>query len=218
MLNGKVGALSSRQKSVNEGPLTYFQCSNRPVRFLPIFAGFVFLHSLSGVVQDGKRLESRDRGTASASLKTNSKGRPMQRSREKRSRDPALRQLISTSENSAARGFVRSRIEGKKIGHSPVTFIRRNLAEISNMIRPPTKLARWSTASRVTGRGTPVLQTSPSPIPRVARSNYPIAVLPKTTSAAPLHMHAPASARPRSNHDADLTDNMDQLAAVKPLT
>jgi len=42
--------------------------------------------------------------------------------------------------------------------------------------------------------------------------------LPKTTSAAPLHMHAPASARPRSNHDADLTDNMDQLAAVKPLT
>ncbi len=106
----------------------------------------------------------------------------MLRSREKRDRVPTPRQSIQTRSKPAAHGFVtRSRIEGKQIGPSPVTFIPRGLAEPNNMVKPLTKLAPWRAASRVTRKANGNPSAAGDRIPPAARSIYPITSPPQAT-------------------------------------
>lgn len=113
-------------------------------------------------------------------------------SREKCDCAPAPHSLIETRKKFAARGFVRRRIEGKKIGHSPVTFISCDLAETSNMNRPYTKLIPRSIASLVTGIAAAGMPAGPDCIPPAGGSIYPITVPLKATAALPAQAHAPA--------------------------
>lgn len=78
-----------------------------------------------------------------------------------------------------------------KIGHPPVTFVHRDLAEISNMIRPLTKLAPWRAASRVTGKVSTGLPAGTGGIPPAARSSYPKTVPARPSASAPTGVRRP---------------------------
>ena len=101
----------------------------------------------------------------------------MQRSSEKLGRVIARRVPANREEKNAGHGFVRSRDEGKKIGHPPVTLIRRDLAE-TIMVKPVTKLAPWRSAGRITRGRAAAPPCGASRIPPAARAKYPLTTPP----------------------------------------
>ena len=71
------------------------------------------------------------------------------------------------------------------------------------MIRPPTKLTPWSSASRVTERVTVGTPTGSAHIPPAACTIYPITV-PPTTAAAPIQVIRRQLATPARARSASL--------------
>ena len=106
----------------------------------------------------------------------------MKRGSEKLGRATAPLARNGEEAGSAVRGFVRSRDEGKKIGHPPVTLIRRDLAE-TIMVKPVTKLAPWRSAGRVTRGRAAAPPSGAGRIPPAARAKYPLTPPPVTSVA-----------------------------------
>ena len=92
-------------------------------------------------------------------------------------------------------GFVRSRDEGKKIGHPPVTLIRRDLAE-TIMVKPVTTLAPWRSAGRVTRGRAAAPPCGAGRIPPAARARYPLTPPPVTFGATNSSMDDAATTAP----------------------
>jgi len=76
-------------------------------------------------------------------------------------------------------------LEGKKIGHPPVTFIRRDLAENDIMIKPLTPLAPWRSAGKVRRGTTGAPPPGAARIPPAARHNYPTVTTMPVTAITP---------------------------------
>ena len=76
-------------------------------------------------------------------------------------------------------------MEGKKIGHPPVTFIRRDLAETNIMIKPLTLLAPWRSAGKVRRGTTGAPPPGAARIPPAARHNYPTVTAMPVTAITP---------------------------------
>ena len=119
----------------------------------------------------------------------------MQRSSEKLDRATAPRARNEVEAGSAVPGFVRSRDEGKKIGHPPVTLIRRDLAE-TIMVKPVTKLAPWRSAGRVTRGRAAAPPCGAGRIPPAARDKYPLTTPPVIGAATNSSMDDAATAAP----------------------
>ena len=96
----------------------------------------------------------------------------------------------------AVRGVVRSRVEGKKIGHPPVTFIRRDLAETNIMIKPLTLLAPWGSTGKVRCGMTGAPPPGAARIPPALRHNYPAVTTPTLVTAMTPRIGVTADASP----------------------